>query len=177
MAKELTLDDIKTLTEAFAESRNAMLAAGEAMNIDIEAVKEAHLATLTAAARAATRDMNTLYAAVDASRNLFAVKSAKSKVFAGITVGLRVGKFKVVAEGGRAIDAKALYETSLDARDLVAVNYAVIQSALNALPVEKLPGLGLCRVAGTESPLIKPVDADAAKIVDALIKEFVADDQ
>lgn len=182
MTKELTLADIQQLTEDFADARNAMMAAGDAMNVDMEAVKQAHLATLTAAAREATRRMTAIYDAVDHNRHLFAAKGQKSKVFAGIKVGLNAGKAKVVSADGSPVNAEALHQllTELghdDMQALVKVEYSARAAALNALAHEELDLFGLTRVEGKDSPLVKPIDEAAAKIVDALIKEFVADDE
>jgi hypothetical protein len=180
MAKDLTLDDIQILTWQFAEARNAMMAAGDALNVDMEALKQAHLPTLTACAREATSRMTVLYDAINANRHLFAAKGAKSKVFAGIKVGLNQGKPKVVSADGKKLDAKALHANAtqhlLDAGALVKVTYKAIAAGLTALADDKLTLLGLKRVTGKDSPLVKPIDEDAAKIVDALIKQCVADD-
>lgn len=180
MAKELTLADIQQLTEDFADARNAMMAAGDALNVEMEALKQAHLPTLTACAREATSRMTVLFDAINANRHLFAAKGAKSKVFAGIKVGLNAGKAKVVSADGKKINAEALHSNakffSLDAGALVKVTYKAIAAGLTALADDKLTLLGLKRVMGKDSPLVKPIDEDAAKIVDALIKQFVADD-
>lgn len=175
MAKEMTLEDIQQLTEEFADARNNMMAAGDALNVDIEAAKQAHLSTLTKAAHAAQAAMTRLHEAVDSNRYLFAAKGQKSKVWAGIKVGLQSGKPKVVALGGGAVDAKALHGLSARGAELVKVEYSVKQAALNALADMELPALKLERTEGKDSPLVKPVDEEAAKIVDALIKEFVAE--
>ena len=180
MAKEMTLEDIQQLTEDFADARNAMMAAGDALNVDMEATKQAHLPTLTAAARVATTRMTTLFDAVKANEHLFKIKGQKTKIWAGIKVGLNSGKAKVVSVNSGEIDAKALYELAVvvreDADALVKVEYSVRQAGLNALPDDALPMLSLKRNPAGDSPIVKPIDEDAAKIVDRLIKEFVADD-
>lgn len=178
MAKELTLADIEQMTQDFADARNEMLAVGDAFNVDLEAVRQAHLSTLTAAARDATAKMNALYDAINANAHLFAAKGAKRKVFAGITVGLQAGKAKVVS----AEEAPTFYGTVSEtdqglADQLVKVEYSFRQAALNALDDAKLPALNLTRVPGKDTPLVKPLDEEAAKVVDALIKQFVADDE
>lgn len=177
MAKELTLADIQQLTEDFADARNAMMAAGDALNVEMEALKQAHLPTLGHCAREATRRMNILYVALEHNRHLFATKGQKSKVFAGIKVGLNAGKAKVVS----ALSPEELhllaFDVGLDPDSLVKAEYSLRQSALNALADDQLAALQLTRIEGTDSPLVKPIDEAAAKIVDALIKEFVADDE
>ncbi len=178
MAKAMTLEDIQLLTEQFADARNEMMAAGDAMNMEMEAVKQAFVPALKTHAHDATRTMKTLYDAINANQHLFAIKGQKTKVFAGIKVGLNSGKAKVVS----ALSAKDLYEKALtvgtvDPDTIVKVEYELRQSALNALSDELLPALKLTRKPAEDSPIVKPIDEAAAKIVDGLIKEFVADDE
>jgi hypothetical protein len=182
MAKDLTLSDIEQMTKDFADARNQMMAVGDALNVDMLAVREAHLPTLTAAAKAAQDMMTRLYDGVKANQHLFAIKGEKTKIFAGIKVGLQQGKAKVTAMDGGAVDGGALFERLIDLdRDdiaaLIKIDYSPRAAALSALADDELAALKLARVAGSDTPIVKPVDEAAAKIVDALIKEFVADEQ
>lgn len=176
MAQPITLADIEQLTVNFADARNQMMALGDALNVDLEAVRQAHLPTLTKAAHEATKCMNALYDTVKANPHLFEGKGAKSKIFAGIKVGLQSSKAKTTPPE----DVKAFYiklaETNLELADrLVKVEYSARQQAFNSLDADELVALELERTDGKDTPLVKPVDEAAAKIIDALIKEFVAE--
>ena len=182
MAKDLTLADIEQMTKDFADARNNMMAVGSAFNDDLEAVRQAHLPVLTVAALECNQRMGVLYRCVEANQHLFAIKGQKTKVFAGIKVGLNASQAKVVALDGKEIDA---YELWCEIRRLqkvylsppVKVEYSIVQRALNAVLDADLPALKLTRLPSKDVPIVKPVDEAAAKIVDALIKEFVADEQ
>lgn len=176
MAQPITLAAIEQLTVEFADARNQMMALGDALNVDLEAVRQAHLPSLTNAALDATKRMNALYDTVKANPHLFEGKGAKSKIFAGIKVGLQSSKAKVTPPE----DAKAFYlqlaETNLELADrLIKVEYSARQQAFNSLDVEEREALQLERTDGKDTPLVKPVDEAAAKIIDALIKEYVAE--
>ena len=182
MAKDLTLADIEQMTKDFADARNHMMAVGSAFNDDLEVVRQTHLPILTVAALECNQRMGVLYRCVEANQHLFAIKGQKTKVFAGITVGLQKGKAKVTALNGGAVDGAALFDrcAELDRDDtatLIKIDYSPRAAALNALADDELAALKLARVAGQDTPIVKPVDEAAAKIVDALIKEFVADEQ
>lgn len=179
MAKPMTLADIEALTKEFAAARTEMMTVGEQLNIELQAVRDKHADWLRALARVATNKADRLYAAIDANRALFETKGAKSKVFDGIKVGLQKGKASVKAASGGKIDAKALYAACgvLPGKpdDYVAVSYKAVAAAIGRLDDDQLASVGLKRSVGKDTPLINPVDGEAAKVVDALIKEFIAE--
>ncbi len=183
MAKEMTLADIEALTKEFASARTEMMTVGETLNTELQAVRDRHAETLRKHAREANDLATRLSSAIDANRALFENKGAKSKVWDGIKVGLQKGKATISSKYGAAIDGADLYTAigrcdSLGyeaAASYVDVRYVPTISALATLDDDTLDRIGLARTAGDDTPLVKPVDGEAAKVVDALIKQFIAE--
>lgn len=181
MAKEMTLAGIEALTKEFARARTEMMTVGEQLNIELQAVRDKHAEALRKRARLANALATQLYDAIDANRALFAAKGAKSKVFDGIKVGLQKGKATLAEAGGGEIDGEALYNRVSEiwpddeVPTYVEVKYRPVIAALSGLDDDVLQMLALERVEGDDTPLVKPVDGEAAKVVDALIKEFIAE--
>ncbi len=183
MAKAMTLADIEALTKEFAAARTEMMTVGEQLNIELQAVRDKHAEALRKRARLANALATQLYDAINANRALFEAKGAKSKVFDGIKVGLQKGKATITAADGGEIDGKRLIDDIEDAHvdlDLavstfVQTEHKPVMAALAQLSDEELERIGLKRSQGADTPLVKPVDGESAKVVDALIKEFIAE--
>ena len=185
MAKAMTMAQIEELTEEFAAARMEMMTHGEAFNSAMQAVRDEYAPMLRAFARVANTKAQRLYDAIDANRTLFENKGERSKVFDGIKVGLQKGKATITAADGQPINGDALFEALNEQGDdevfanpetYVETISKPIMAALATLSDDQLAALDLKRTHGADSVLVKPVDGDAAKIVDALIKEFVAED-
>ena len=183
MAKAMTLPEIEALTKDFAEARTEMMTIGERLNTELQAVRDKHAKELRDAAKKTNQKAEVLFDAVDSNRALFTAK-AKSKVWCGIKVGLQKGKASIATVDGTTLDAEKLYDAIGNSESLgydvvdayVDVTYTAKKASLLTLAPDQLAGIGLRRITGKDCVLVKPVDGDAAKIVDALIKEFVAED-
>jgi hypothetical protein len=176
-----TLSAIQTATESFAKRRREALDYAATIEAEVQAVRDNHEAALIKKVKAMVADHETLHTLIAASEGLFT--KPKSLVFDGIKVGFQVGKITIdiddKAELVRVL--QALVETEDDAEDVA--NYQAClrttvtphEPSLLKLPPHHLIQLPLTVKPASNDVLIKPVDTDTTKAVDALIKAVQAD--
>ncbi|BCS55165.1 hypothetical protein [Geobacter sp. SVR] len=169
-----TLAEIEQATKAFADRRELLALRIEDLHTDIESMKRERLPAIKEAAADAANAKAALEAIIDDSRAQFV--KPRSIIISGIRVGLQKGK------GGLDYEDEAtvirLIRKHLPAEQhelLIKTIEKVIKKALSELDVTTLKKIGVTVQGTGDVVLIKPVDSDVDKIVNAMLKEAAGD--
>lgn len=161
-----TIHDIEKLTEAYATERTRLLALKDQLDIIVRretAVRLPeikHQLAVCAEIRAALRD------AIDESRSLF--DKPRSRIMHGIKVGLQKGKGKLEwADPARVIARiKEIYIDEIGV--LINTKETPNREALEKLPAGDLKKLGITITETGDAIIIKSVDSEIDKLIEAI---------
>ena len=176
-----TLSTIQAATETFSKLRREALDYAASVEAEAQAVRDNHEVALIKKVKKFVAANEALHALLAASEHLF--EKPKSLVFDGIKVGFQVGKPTVeIADKTELVRVlQNLVEIEKDAEDVAAYEACLRtivtphEPSLLKLPPHHLIQLPLTIKPATNDVLIKPVDSDSTKAVDALIKAIQAD--
>lgn len=167
-----TLGEIETLTKTFSEARDVVRDRVQELKDEIEVLKRRRLRGIRNAVQKAAAAHEDLWQAIDGSREMFV--KPKSMVLFGVKIGLQKGKGGLNWED----DAKVceliaeLFEED-QAKLLIKVTKKPIEAALKELDDDELKKIGVRSEPGTDIVLIKPVDGEVDKQVNAMLKAAV----
>lgn len=181
----MSIEKIEELTKAFAKQRTAVISDAASMQLELEAVHKRYAAPLRRQVKALLKAQADLTAAIEANTALFP-EGAKTRVFDAIKVGLQKGKGRLLGVEAEITVPKLelLREKATQANDIEllerirgALSYQAKLSAegLGKLQPAEMEAIGIRAVAGTQSVLIKPVDNDSYKAVEATINTVMAE--
>lgn len=165
-----SLAEIETKTKAFAAARDVLRERVQALKDEIEAAKRRRLRGIRAAVQATAAAHEDLWQLVDGSRELFV--KPKSMVIAGIKVGLQKAQDGLDWDDDAAV--VALIEKHLgedQVKVLVKTTKKPIEAALKELDDADLEKVGVRSTKGGDVVLIKPVDGEVGKMIDAMLKD------
>ena len=176
-----TLLTIQAQTEFVAKRRREALDYAAQVETQLQAVRDSHKNTLTKLIKSWTKAHEDLHTLLSSSESLFV--SPKSFVFDGIKVGFQVGKATIDIDDKAELvrTLQVLIDTEDDAQDVAGYQACLRtvvtphEPSLLRLPPHHLIQLPLTVKPATNDVLIKPVDTDTTKAVDALIKAIQAD--
>jgi phage host-nuclease inhibitor protein Gam len=166
---------IEGAAKALATARDEVHSRLATLQADIDAAKRQRLPGLKKAI-ARMRDAHAeLQSLVAAARQLFA--KPKTRVLHGLKLGWvkQPGRVTIADEDATIARIRKRLPDRFD--EFVAVKYSVRKDAVSALPAEELKRLGIAIEADTESPVVKAVDDDVAKLVKALISDAEIEEQ
>lgn len=163
------LSMIEELTADYATKRGALEKVVMRVEDGVRAVQARHADDVRIAAAAARDARAKLKTAIDENRPAFT--KPKSRLFHGITVGLRklVGKLTFDDEAKVVARIEKLFPDRVE--DLIATKKIPVKAALQKLPGSDLKRLGCELEADCDVPVIKPPKSDVQKLVDALLTE------
>jgi molybdopterin converting factor small subunit len=170
-----TLATIEALARELAERQQVLNDRAQAMQIEIESVRRRHMRGLKAAVLSAQEITSRLHAAIEAAPELFV--KPRTQVFAGIKVGLQKQRGSLSwADTAKLVE---LIRRHLPEQfdQLVRTEYRPIRDALNRLDVATLRKLGVTVSDDTDAVLIKPTDGGLDKLIEALIREAMQDEE
>lgn len=165
-----SLAEIEVATKHYADNRELLILRVQELHDRIEELKREYLDGIKAAAADTANAKASLEALIDDSRGLFV--KPRSIIISGINVGLRKGKGGLEYEDEATVIRlirKHLPEQQHEL--LIKVIEKVIKKALAELDVTTLKKIGVTVQGTGDVVLVKPVDSDVDKIVNAMLKE------
>lgn len=168
-----TLNDIDRAAKAFADSRQNLCDQVTRLNALIERIKRKKLPHIKRAVAKAAEDKAALNALVDDSRELFT--KPRTVIMHGIKVGLSKGKGLIEWDDNEHV-AKLIKRHFPERFDvLVKTKHFPQKAALRSLSVSDLQKIG-CDVEETgDYIVIKAVDSEVDKVVNAFLKDAEAE--
>lgn len=165
-----TLAEIEKATKLYADHRELLALRVEDLHTGIEELKRTALPGIKQAAADAANANAALKSLIDDSRALFV--KPRSLIISNIRVGLQKGK------GGIDYDDEVtvirLIRKHLPPEQhelLIKTIEKIIKKAVAELDVSTLKKIGITVQGTGDMVLIKPVDSDVDKIVNAMLKE------
>jgi len=164
-----TLKDIESLTREYADNYQQLAADVETLEAAIRTIKKKALPSIKRAAERAAVAKEKLKAAIEAAPQLF--EKPRARLFHGVKVGLQKGKGTI--EWGDADRVRALIERHMPEKlDMLRkVTYRPLKDAIAQLPAADIKRIGCTIVETGDQVIVKVVDSDIEKMVDALFKD------
>lgn len=171
----MTLLEIDSLAKTYADRRARLADRLTALERDLNGVKQTHMKELKRHA-VLTNDCQTeLWQAIDASPALF--DKPKTRVLHGIKVGFRKGKGKIEWEDDAQLVALIKKKFPDVADDLILTTEVPSATALQDLDAAELRKLGVTVEEAGEQVVVKAVESDVEKLVKALLKGAMDDEE
>lgn len=167
----MTLTEIETLTRVYSEARAYLTGVVTALQADLERVKHPVLPVIRDAVGEVAEAHDALKAALEDAPELFA--KPKTRTIHKVKVGYRKQTGKVeVADEEKTIKLIRKRLPADQAELLIRVRESVHKPAVYDLTAADLKRLGICIADDTDEVVIKPVDGDVDKLVNALLAEI-----
>jgi len=169
-----TLREIEDTTRLLADNRELLKLRVEDLHIKIEELKRAHMKGIKEAAADTASTRIVLEQMISDSRHLF--QKPKSLIFSGIRVGLKKGAGAVIFDDEALVikRIKKIFNPA-DHETYIKTTEKVRKKPLEELDAATLKRLGVTLEGNGEVVLIKAVDSDVDKIVNAMLKEASGD--
>lgn len=168
----ITLNDIETAALDYSQAREDLGDVVRGLTEQIEALKRAHLDQLRLRVAKAAAARAALARLVEDHPELFA--KPRTHVLHGLKVGWVKGKGRLEWDDEAAVIERIRRLWSEDeAQLLIRVIEQPNREALAQLSVAALRQLGVRLVGDEDRVLIKPLDGEVDKLVDALLKDAV----
>jgi hypothetical protein len=165
-----TMTEIEQLTRDYAEARSYLSGVVSRLQEELERVKHPALPLIREAVGKTSETHSKLYAAVEAAPELFT--KPKTITIAGIRVGYMKQKGKVVIEDEEAVIARMRKLLPKDQVELlIRITESVHKPSVYDLSAGDLKRLGITITDDGEAVVIKPVDGEVDKLVNALLAE------
>lgn len=163
------MQEIERLTRAYAEARIALSEKMEAVKAEMQAVKKRYARGLRQLADRALSARAELAAEVDAQRALF--EKPRTRVLHGLKVGFakNPGRLEMDDEA-KTIQLIRRHLNAEAAGLLIRVSEKVNRAALNDLDAQDLKRIGVRVAGGGDERVIRAVDGEIEKLVDALLE-------
>ena len=162
------MTEIERLTSLYAAAYQDLSEEAGALVEKIEQIKRQHLAEIKKAVARSAERKAALKAAIEAALELF--ERPRTVVIAGIKVGWQKGKGKLVLDDPDAVVERIDRLLPEQAETLISTYRVPNKTGLVALDAGALKRLG-CRIEGTgDEVVIRPVDGEVEKVVEALLK-------
>lgn len=159
---------IEQQTHAYAEARATLKGRVQALQMQIDRLRNEHINGIRAAVRQCADTHGSLKASLDEAAHLF--EKPKTRTFAGVKVGFvkQRGKVEIADEEKTVKRIRALLPEE-QAELLIRVRESVHKPAVYDLTAGDLKRLGIAITDDEEVLVIKPVDTEVDKLVDALL--------
>ena len=165
-----TLADIEKLTASFAHDREQVSSLVHNLEEELAAIRRRYLSRIRGAVAKAQTSRSILVTAVTAHPELF--DKPKTQVFHGIKIGFRKGTGGIDwDDDAKVCELIRKHFPKSQADLLIKTTEKPITKAIADLDVADLKRIG-CRVESTgDEVVVKPMDSEADKIVNALLKD------
>lgn len=171
----MTLSEIESKTKALATTRQMLAGYVESLNAEIEDAKRRYLHHIKTAVNRAAKCHAELRDAIEGSSEEF--KSPRTQVFHGIKVGFRKGTGGIDWDDDERTSDLIEKHFPDQFKTLVKTTRKPQAKALASLEVGELKKVA-CRVESTgDVVVIKPIDSEVDKTVNALLKGAVDEAQ
>lgn len=166
------LAEIQALAAELNQARLTLAIGVQAYRVDKAALDARRMDGIREVAATVKARFDALREAVEASPGLF--RSPRTLVLSGIKVGFakRPGRLEVQDPDATVAAIERLLPDQ--ATSLIKVSKAVVKSALGQIPAVTLKRIGVTVVDDADAAVVKPVDDQVERFVDALLKEEAA---
>jgi uncharacterized protein YPO0396 len=161
-----TLAQIERTCEWYARTRDTLQSRIDAMQADIDQVKQRHLSGVRAALREVNTAEATLRAEVQQAPHLF--ERPRSAVFHGIKVGWQKGKGGIAWDDAERVIALIRKHLPDQVEALIRVREEPVKAALAELDAATLKRLGVHIVDAGDEVLVRATATDLDKLIRAL---------
>ena len=163
------IKELEKLCATYAYTVGDLDAGVQALQAAMRTLKQKHLPALKRSAESAAKARTALKDALGESRELFAGKR-RSVVLHGVKVGFKKDKGKVEMSDEAAVIARIRKLLPANQAELlIRVEESVHKPAVYDLSVEDLKRLGIEIKDTGDQPVMKLVNSDVEKLVDALL--------
>ncbi len=167
----MTLSEIEALTKRYSERRAYLTGIITELQAELERVKHPVLPVIRDAVGQVAEAHDALKEALEVSPELF--ERPKTRIFHRVKVGYRKQAGKVtMADEAKTIDLIRERLPKNQADLLIRVRESVHKPAVYDLTAADLKRLGIAIADDTDEVVIKPVDGDVDKLVNALLAEI-----
>lgn len=170
-----TLNDIERRAKLYADAREALAGVVSRLNVGMESLKRQALPEIKRAVARASEHHDALKDLIKSAPELFA--KPRTVTLHGVRVGYAKGKGGIAWDDPDAVVAAIQKRLPEQAEALIRWTAKPLKEAINQLDVADLKRIG-CRVVGTDDQIvIKPVDSEVDKLVDALLKDATENEE
>ena len=166
----MTLNDIDALAQAYRAERDKLANAVQVLESEVQALKRRELPAIKRSLAGTAEAYDRLKAAIEAAPELFA--KPRTRVLHGIRVGFTKQKGSVSFDDEAAVIARIRKLLPEDQAELlIRVRENVAKAAVYDLSAADLKRLGITVSDAGDALVIKPVDGEVDRLVNALLKE------
>lgn len=164
------IENIEGLTRRYADARAVLAGRVQALQMQIDRLRTKHINSIRAGVREAAGIHAALYSLIEANPKGFV--KPKTLTVAGVRVGYMKQKGKVVIEDEEAVIKRIRKLLPAEQAELlIRVQESVHKPAVYDLTAGDLKRLGITVTADEDVVVIKPVDTEVDKLVNALLKD------
>jgi hypothetical protein len=163
------MDYTEQLTQTHRKDYDVVAERVQDLEAEIEKLKRRRLPGIKSAVQQAAKSRDRLNAHIQRHPELF--ESPRTVVIAGMRVGLQKGKGKVIIHDRAKTVAKIRQLWPDDADRLIKITETPVISELGKLPLQLIRRVGAEVEKTGDQVIIKPVDGDVDKLVNALMAE------
>lgn len=169
-----SLEKIETATKHYSDQRELLIMQVTELHDAIEELKRQRMPAIKTLAAQAANARNQLELLIGDNRSLFV--KPRSVIYSGIKVGLQKGKGQLNYEDESTVIKLIRKQLPPEQHDLLIKNIErIIKKALAVLDAASLKKIGVTISNTGDLVLIKPVDSDVDKIVNAMLQESAGD--
>lgn len=171
-----TLQDIEARAKRYADHRANLASQVGDLNDALAAIKRKHLPAIKRTLARVAEEQDALKALIDDAPQLFV--KPRTRVLHGVKLGFAKGKGSIQFDDAERVCALIVKHLPDQADVLFTVRRKPVVAAIAQLAAADIKRIG-CRVIDSgDQVVIKPVDSDVDKLVDALLdKATEADDE
>ena len=172
---DLTMKDIEKLADSYGLARDNLSNLVEKLNDEIINIKKSYRAEIRRLVSIAQEKRSELYAAVETNPDLF--KSPKTVTFHNTKLGYQKEKDQV--EWSNEEQVIKLIEKNMPDKTqiLIKTTKKLLKDEVKKLKDDELKKIAVRKKTGTDQVLIKPVDSEIDKFVEALLAEADKDEK
>ncbi len=167
------LQNIERLSGEYAENYGALEGLVAEMERHIEHVREKHLPGIKKAVRATVASHSKLKEAIEGNPQLF--EKPKTRTFNGVKCGLKKGKGKLEFKYSEERTIEKIEQLfpgdAYEGLELIQASYSIRKTALSRMEVADLKRLGVTIDDTGDEVVIKVMDSEGAKLVQAYLNE------
>ncbi len=163
------IETISKRAEVYSTARQLLTEKVTAFNDGLAALRKDHIPGVKKAVARAVEAEAALRALIEANPDCFT--KPKTQVFSGVKVGYQKGKGTISFEDADSVVARIKKHLPDQADVLFKLKETPVKDALAQLSATDLKKIGVTVSEAGDQVVIKPVDSEVDKMVDALLKD------
>lgn len=163
------IDNISKRASVYSDARQLLAEKVTAFNDGLAALRKDHIPGIKKAVARAAEAEAALRALIEANPDCFT--KPKTQVFSGVKVGYQKGKGTISFEDADSVVARIKKHLPDQADVLIKQKETPVKDALAQLSAADLKKIGVTVSEAGDQVVIKPVDSEVDKMVDALLKD------